>query len=216
MMEDAVCLTTGRGAVRWPPRVHKAQLRRLYASIPTDQLDEKLVDDVGISLYMRCQAIITISKARHGQVLCPVCDRAGREQFISRRGHAREELIHCPQCGWEITWADYQRTFKRKQFNEGGAGEGFRRYLEHYPKCRTPWEKMLAIDLLIHEFHYSLRNEPDRPTWAACVNLIEGRLADVVRCLNEISGVTGEHPELTERHRAWKAKCIAAGNWHPK
>src|ERR1035437_905281 len=98
MMQDAVLSPTGRAAVRWPSRVYKSQLRRLYASIPTDRLDEKLVDDVGISLYMRCHAIITISKARQGQVLCRVCDRAGKEQFISRRGHAREELIRCPQC----------------------------------------------------------------------------------------------------------------------
>lgn len=215
-MNDAIAATTGRSSVRWPPRVRKSQLRQLYATIPTDRLDEELVNDVGISLYMRCHAIMTISKARQGKVLCPVCDRAGREQFISRRGYARDEVIHCTQCAWEITWADYQRTFQRKQFNEGGAGEGFRRYLDRYPQCRTPWEKMLAIDLLIHEFHYSLRTEPDRPTRAACVNLIEGRLADVVACLNEISGVATDHPEMAERHRAWKANCIAAGNWHPK
>ena len=206
----------GRAAVRWPPRIHKSQLRRLYASIPADRLDEKLVDDLGISLYMRCRAIMTISRARKGEVLCPVCDRAGHERYIKMTGSYGTQQIRCPDCGWEIAWPDYHRTFQRRQFNEGGAGDGFRRYIEHFPKCRTPWEKMLAIDLLIHEFHFSLRADPSQPTRAACVNLIEGKLADVVACLNEISGVTGDHPELTQRHQTWKANCIAAGNWHPK
>lgn len=216
-MDNTVPSETGPSAVRWPPRVRKSQLRRLYASIPTDRLDEKLLDDVGISLYMRCRAILTVSRARKGEVLCPVCDRAGHEQYITRSTrYDPEQLIHCPQCSWQITWADYQHTFQRRQFNEGGAGDGFRRYLEQYPKCRTAWEKMLAIDLLIHEFHFSLRTDPDRPTRAACVNLIEGKLADVVACLNEISGVADTRPEMAETHKAWKANCLKAGTWHPK
>lgn len=208
---------TGRSAVRWPPRVSKDRIRRLYASIAVDRLDEQLVDDVGISLYLRCRAILTVSRARKGEVLCPVCDRAGREHYINRlTKYDALQVIRCPICGWEITWLDYQRTFKRRQFNEGGAGDGFRRYVEQYPKCTTPWQKMLAIDLVIHEFHFSLRDQPDVPTRAACVNLIEGKLADVVACLNEISGVASSKPELAGTHDAWKSNCQKAGTWHPK
>jgi hypothetical protein len=218
-MSDAAGSAIGRGraAVSWPPRLRKSQIRRLYASIPTERLNEELVDDVGISLYMRCRAIVTISRAKQGEVLCPVCDKGGTEHYIRRSTrYDPGQVIRCSACGWEITWGDYQHSFQRRQFNEGGAGKGFRRYLEDYPRCRTAWEKMLAIDLLIHEFHFSLRAEPDRPTRAVCVNLIEGKLTDVVACLNEISGVAATHPEMAEHYRGWKANCEVAGHWHPK
>lgn len=206
----------GQSAIRWPRRIPKSLIRRLYASVPSGRLDEKLLDEVGISLYMRCRAILTISRARQGEVLCPVCDRAGEEIYIRRLARSPEEVVRCTHCGWQIAWADYMRTYQRKQFNEGGAGAGIRRFMEAYPKCSTAWEKMLSIDLLIHEFHFSLRSDPDRPTRAACVNLIEGKLSDVVACLDEISGLSANRPEMATTHVTWKANCVKAGNWHPK
>jgi len=207
---------TGRAAIRWPPRVTKSRIRKLYQSIPDDRLDEQMVDDVGISLYMRCRAIMTISEAKRGRVLCPVCERAGKEIWIARLRHAREETLRCPQCAWEITWLDYLRSYQRKQFNEGGAGAAFHRYLEQYPKCKTPWEKMLEIDFLIHQFHFSLREDLTKPTRAVCVNLIDGKLGDVVAFLNEISGCASGKQELSAHHRDWQANCQNAGDWHPK
>ncbi len=205
---------TGRAAIRWPPRVRKHQIRRLYESIPSGLLDEQLVDDVGISILMRCRAILNISRARRGEVICPICDREGREVFISRRSRSLEEVVRCPKCRWEIIWSDFLSTFRRRQFNEGGAGPAFRRFIEQYPMCRTPWEKMLAIDLVIHEFHYSLPADPARPTRACCVNLIEGKLLDVVRFLNELSGMTHDQPELKGTASDWKRNCRRAGDWH--
>jgi hypothetical protein len=206
---------TGRAAIRWPPRISKGRLRRLYQSIPTGRLDEQLVDDVGISLYMRCRAILTVAEARHGRVLCPVCDRGGREVYIQHDRHMAEEIC-CPACAWQVSWTDYVLSFQRRQLNQGGAGPAFGRFVEQYPKCRTPWEKMLAIDLVIHEFHYSLRTDPTKPTRAACVNLIEGKLHDVVACLNEISGGSDARPELRQTHEAWQRNCHRAGEWHPR
>jgi len=57
------------------------------------------------------------------------------------------------------------------------------------PQARTPRDKALAIDRVIHEFHYSLRDQPDRPTRPAGVNLIVGDWQDVVAFLDELSGL---------------------------
>ena len=61
---------------------------------------------------------------------------------------------------------------------------------------------MLAIDRLIHEFHYSLRADPSMPTRPAAVNLIEGRLTDIVPFLDALSAgaIT---PEMVATRRAW-------------
>jgi hypothetical protein len=47
------------------------------------------------------------------------------------------------------------------------------------------------------------------------VNLISGRLTDVVQFLNELAGVAQAAPALAETYARWREKCLAAGNWHP-
>ena len=70
---------------------------------------------------------------------------------------------------------------------------------------RDPIEKMLAIDRLIHEFHYSNRNQPDQPTRPAGVNLIVGDLEDVVRFLDELSGLDLPK-DMRETDQNWRNK----------
>lgn len=64
---------------------------------------------------------------------------------------------------------------------------------------------MLAIDRVIHEFHYSLRDAPDRPTRPAGVNLIAGKLEDVVTFLNQLSGLDLPQP-MRETEQVWREK----------
>jgi hypothetical protein len=49
----------------------------------------------------------------------------------------------------------------------------FPAYLNNYPAARPPVEKMLVIDRLIHEFHYSFKALPDQSTRPVGVNLIK-------------------------------------------
>ncbi len=62
---------------------------------------------------------------------------------------------------------------------------------------------MLAIDRLIHEFHYSLRADPSLPTLPAAVNLIEGRLTDTVPFLDAL-GEGLVTAEMVATRRAWE------------
>ena len=199
----------GRSETRWARRVPKWKVRRLYESDAQGMLDEELLDDVGITLLLRCQDILVIHEARQGRVRCHRCTRQGQRTVIHRsprsEGDLRDELLTCPECGWQITWGEYHRSFKRKQLNSGGATTAFERYARVYPSARTPRHKMLAIDRLIHEFHYSMRHQPDVPTRPVGVNLIEGRVPDVVRFLDELSYGDGTPGETIDRREMWRA-----------
>jgi len=209
----------GRAAVSWSPRVAKTRIRRLYESDARGLLDEELLDDIGTALYLRCRDILTIEEAKYGKVLCPRCDREGVRSICPRPGRARQGVIECGRCGWRIVWADYLRTFKRRQLNIGGAAAAFRRFVREWPREKSPREKMLLIDRLIHEFHYALnhpRYEAGQPTRAVCVNLIRGKLTDVVAFLDELTHGERAAPEMLAARDAWRENLHRAGAWHPK
>jgi hypothetical protein len=179
---------------------------RLYELDAQGIIDEELLNDVGITLLLRCQDIITIDEARRGRVKCPRCaDRRKRTiiERVAQKGDVRHEVIVCPECGWQITWGRYALSFKRKQLNSGGALTAFRRYIREFRAAQRPQQKMLAIDRLIHEFHYSLRAQPDLPCRPAGVNLIQGKLGDVVQFLDELTYGKQTTEGLVENRAIW-------------
>jgi hypothetical protein len=200
----------GRDAIEWGPRVPRHKLRRLYELDAQGIVDEALVDDVGTTLWVRCRDILTVHAAQQGRVTCPCCRKQGRESVIPRQrgrgGDPRDEVLTCPVCGWAITWGEYYLSYKRRQLNAGGAVEVFARYVEVYPKLRAAREKLLAIDRLVHEFHFSLRDQPDLPTRPVAVNLIEGRLTDVEVFLDELTYGPELPAEVWARYRARLAR----------
>jgi hypothetical protein len=180
----------GRDEIKWGPRVPKWKLRRLYESDAQGLLDDELLDDVGYTLLERCRDILKVASAQQGRIHCARCDRQGTTTFITlppAEGDPRDVELTCPICGWQITWGDYHLSFKRKQLNPGGAAETFAAFAENFSQARTPQSKMLTIDRLIHEFHYSYRSMPDLPTRPVGVNLIEGHLEDVIAFLDDLS-----------------------------
>jgi hypothetical protein len=184
--------------------VSKAKIRRLYENDANGIIDEDLIEEVASLLYLRILSILQVKEAKEGRVKCPRCAERGAETVIPRDG-GREMTLVCPVCGWRMTWAEYQKTYKRKQLHHGGALPAFENYLRQYDAAKTPRERLLAIDRVIHEFHYWLVQEGMKvPTRAAAVNLIEGRLTDVVLFLDELTyGDRGE-PELRASHEAWR------------
>ena len=201
--------SSGRADVTWAARVPREKIRRLYESDARGLLDEELLDDVGISLYVRCDDILTVKAAREGAVKCPRCARLGRTTMLPRlrhKGDVRDQPIRCPDCSWRTTWGEYAKSFKRAQLHSGGAVPAFETYLREYPRARSPKEKLLVVDRLIHEFHYSLRQFPDHPTRPAAVNLIEGKMTAVIAFLDELTYGSELPRAVRERQAAWKAK----------
>jgi predicted RNA-binding Zn-ribbon protein involved in translation (DUF1610 family) len=195
-MEDS------RQDIAWSPRVAKGKLKRLYERVSQGLWDEELIDDVGITLFLRCRDIVSIHRAQtEGKVTCPRCQRLGTDTLVAR-ARDKKAPMQCPVCGWAMTWLEYHHTFQRRQLNPGGAVAYFKDFLRSYELARTPKDKMLAIDRVIHEFHYSLRELPDQPTRAAGVNLIDGKLTEIVRFLNELSGL--DLPgEFQDTYKSW-------------
>jgi hypothetical protein len=206
--EGSVDVTEGAQEVRWPRRVPKQLIRRLYEHDARGIVDAEAIDRVGWMLHERCRAILVVEEARRGRVLCPRCERAGVVSH-ALRDPDRDAPFTCGSCGWSTTWREYASTYKRRQLNLGGAGPAFRRFVEEYPRLGDPRERMLAIDRLIHAFHYSLRERPDVPTRAAGVNVIEGKLSDVVAFLDSLAYSEASACGTGETRRAWRRELDA-------
>jgi len=205
-------MDNGREDIRWSPRLPRRKLRRLYELDALGIAPQELLDEVGWCLYMRCRDILTIRRALDDhEVLCPRCAAAGRTRYIPRTG-GLDELLHCGECGWELTWHEYRRSFRRRQLNPGGAVPAFERFVEQWERARCESAKMLAIDRVIHAFHYSLRTDPQKPTRPAAVNLISGRLTDVVQFLDTLHYGAGTNPELRRVYARWREK-VKSVSW---
>jgi hypothetical protein len=94
------------------------------------------------------------------------------------------------------------------QLTAGHAGAAFKRYAEQFPRCASTAEKIVAIDRLIHEFHWVMVDEargvtPHKP---AGVNLLRGSSTQVIEMLNELT--YGDHtpPELEAARDWWRAQ----------
>ncbi len=122
-------------------------------------------------------------------------------------------LLRC-DCGWELPWADYLRTIRHKQLS--GAEpvlDQFRTFISGFPTARTPQEKMFQIDRLLHGFHwYYKTNSPTRPV---AVNLIEGRMGEVVAFLDRLSRGEKSTPGVAETFAQWDRNINLNRDWFP-
>lgn len=186
----------------WARRVPQRKIRRLYETDAKGIYDGDLIDEVGYGLLARCESFIRANRARAGEVPCPECGRIVR----------REEVLLCP-CGWELRWADYFKTIQHKQLS--GAEpvlEQFRDFAKAFPSARTPREKVLRIDRLIHGFHsYYKTNGPTRPV---AVNLIEGRMSEVVAFLDDLSYGEKSTPGTREKLGEWNKSIEVNRGWY--
>jgi hypothetical protein len=71
---------------------------------------------------------------------------------------------------------------------------------------------MLLIDRLIHGFHWYLKT--GGPTRPVAVNLIEGRLSDVVAFLDRLSYGEKSTPGTRETYAQWDVNIDANRNWY--
>jgi hypothetical protein len=187
---------------KWAPRVAQRKIRQLYETDAQGIYDPDLILEVGYGLLARCESFITANRAREGELPCPECGQTVR----------REETLHCP-CGWTLPWADYFKTIQHKQLS--GAEPvlvQFREFVAAFPAARTPQEKMFLIDRLIHGFHWYLKT--GGPTRPVAVNLIEGRLNDVVAFLDRLTYGPKSTPGTRETYAEWDKNIDANRDWY--
>ena len=195
---------TQSGHVVWSDRVPREMIKRIYENDATGLIDDSLLDFAGTMLFARCADILYIRDFLDGEYRCPRCELLdGRGPEMEGEGDARA----CPVCGFSMPVSGMRESFHKKQLNPGGAVPAFEKYVADWGKASDVRRKMLAIDAVIHSFHYSLKAMPDMPTRAAGVNLIEGKLGEVVAFLDALSA-NGEFQKELARNRAlwegWK------------
>ena len=196
-----------REIIKWSPRVSQQKIRLLYEKDVKGIIDEDLIDDIAFSFYIRCQDIITVADASLGQVKCIKC-----ENIIYRKGK-KDEVLKCNKCLWETTWATYLKSYQRKQLHGGVVLEAFKNYVAKLPKAKTPEEKMIFIDRLIHEAHqWTDKNSKESIfTRPAAVNIISGKMKDVMKFLDQLS----RGPERKEIYNKW-TKSLSTWNKYMK
>jgi hypothetical protein len=193
--------------------VSQQKIRLLYETDATGIYDEELIDDVGFALLARCQSFLDAEQARGGQAKCHGCGGVIlHDADLSREG--RQQLLACNTCGWQITWGEYFKTIQKKQLSGPDLESLFRDFISRFPRARSPREKMLLIDRLIHGFHYNIETGPRRPS---AVNLIEGRLGEVIEFLNELTYGDASTPGTRETAAAWREDMnTALRSWGAK
>ena len=187
----------------WAPRVPQRKIRQFYETDAKGIYDEDLIDDLGYGLLARCEGFITANRARAGELPCPQCHRLVR----------REEILRCSR-GWELPWADYFKTIQHKQLS--GAEpvlEQFQEFVDAFPLAKTPREKVLLIDRLIHGFHWYYKTKG--PTRPVAVNLIEGRLNEVVAFLDDLTYSEKSTSGTRENRAEWDKNIEANRDWFP-
>ncbi|HEX8235507.1 MAG TPA: hypothetical protein VF600_06085 [Abditibacteriaceae bacterium] len=201
---------------RWPTRVRPEKIRRLYETEARGLIDEKLLEEVLLAMYLRCQAILICTAAAGGRVKCFRC-----EYVIQRRWYpgapgnpeaegttSAAEVLRCPQCSWQTTWAIYFKSFQGKKLWGGGALPAIEKFVEGFGGARTSRDKIMLIDALIHAYHQEMKHNPTRPV---ATQMIEGKNRDVIELLESLA--YGEAaPEMKATKAAWDEKTRIAND----
>jgi hypothetical protein len=187
---------SGADELRYARRVRPDKIRRLYTLDAKGIVDDELIDEVGYAMFARCQSIRVATRAHAGKATCPRCR--------SRIDHQWDKAaaLRCA-CGWETTWGEYLKSYQGKQLHGGQAYPIFRSFIDRWPEARTPRDKMLAIDALIHACHGEWQGGPGRP--AAC-NLIEGSMSELIPFLDELAYGPQSSEGIAEARAEWDAR----------
>jgi hypothetical protein len=190
----------------WAPRVPPAKIKRLYELDARGILDDDLLLDVGYRLYSRCKSILTISRIwRDKQLPCPRCEAI---VLIDADRTEIDFVLNCTMCGWTLPWKSYWATFRHQELGGGGAIPLFEAYIRVWEHARTPQARMIAIDRLIHQWHWETQQQRPRfglgrPTG---VNLIEGSRKQVLAFLDNLTYGEQSTTGVKDVHQQWQAK----------
>lgn len=164
--------------IRWAPPLRPALLKKLYDADAAGIRDMDLCDEVGTTLFARCQTFMRV--AQH-QVVCPRCHTVFT---VKRSGRSR-----CPgeDCAWETTYEDYVQSLRNYNAHTGRALKAYATYTQRYPHARTYQDKVVLIDQLIHSFH--INEKTGQPVKSVASKLLEGNKKAVVRFLDALSAI---------------------------
>jgi len=178
--------------IKWADRVPQEKIRALYKSDAKNFQDSELADEVGCGFYARAESIVKVNRAHNTATAeCPNC---GADVVCGANLYACE-------CGWNMTAKDYHDTYRKKQL-VGGMYVFAKKFMSDWEHAGGDYsKKMLAIDSLIHEFHWHMDRFVTRPV---AINFIEGKLASVWNLIIELAGYSKE--TYKEKMESWLKK----------
>ena len=189
----------------WSPRVPQHKIRQFYLNDANGIYDDELIDEVGYALLARCESFLIANDAAQGKVICPVCSTP-----VLHTGRS-EEVLCCDQCGWEIVWKEYFGTFQHKQlYGAEPVLELFGDFVKRFPSARNIQEKVLLIDTLIHGYHWNQKYGYTRPV---AINLIEGKLSNVITFLDSLTRGVESTEGVQETYAEWVKKSEYVRSW---
>ena len=185
--------------ITWAPKIRQAKIWQLYQNDALGTVDEILVMDVGGALLERCRSIW---HATRREVVCPRCGAA----FAMCQPDSWKPLpgvLPCPipNCGWETTNQQWHESWRHRDMLGLAAIGAVETYLHDYPLARSPEDRMVCIDQLIHTFHIGLQTGKAGRSFAN--NLIEGSHQQVVEFLDRLSAKPGGVDK-----DAWRAEAV--------
>ncbi len=184
----------------WAHRLRKSQIERLYKSCGQGLLDEEFIDDVGFSLYARCTSMLQVAEAMRGRPPCPKCNATAE---VKNRW-TPNAVAECGKCGWKCPWNAYQRTYQRKGMFAGGMEPFVADFVRRFPAARSPGDRLVLIDGLIHRFHWETADSAGgRP---AATSLIEGKMKDIMPFLDRLSYGNDIPPDIARVREEWRRK----------
>jgi len=182
----------------WAYRLRKAEIERLYTSCADGHIDGELIDSVGAALHARCVSMLKVAEAIRGRPLCPVCGTACPIEW------RKDAIAECPECGWSCPFALYKKTYQRKGLFAGGMESFVREFVKKFAASKSPRERLILIDSLIHRFHWeSGEHAGGRP---GATSLIEGKMTDVTAFLDRLTYGDNVPPEIAGTREAWRRK----------
>ena len=184
--------------ISWAPRVSREKILQLYQEVADGINDQELIDDVAYSFSYRCSDMVRFTE---GRFACPQC----HEELPYP--HTRGNDLHCGTCGWQMPWKEHSKTYQNKQLTVNT--DAPRRFMHDLRECKSPQEKVILIDSLIHTCHESIRRGIKYYTRPLAVNLIEGTMSQVIAFLENLPYGPGSSPEMSQQLAGWRKQCLS-------
>jgi hypothetical protein len=199
----------GLDEVRWAPRVNPSLISRLYETDARGIVDDELINAVGRALHARCLSVLRATEAHVG---CKVrCHRCGHLIVRPAGVSIQNVVITCDSCAWSVPGRGYLKTYQDKHLHGGGAVALFEAFIGQFERTCSPRKTMLAIDHVIHGFHWI---SVKRPGHIAATNVIYGIAArNVIYAKNKRELLTfldtlpygeGSTPGLRDNREEWE------------
>jgi len=178
--------------ITWAQRVSRDKIKKLYESDANHMLDYDLLQDVGYSFIARAESILTANRMFDLHILtCPSCRKDINENA---------EKSYICACGWSIGTKDLKATYQGKQLIGRALVEYAEKFIADWNRAiNDPKKQMVAIDFLIHRFHWEMTENPTRPV---AVNYIEGSMDTVTQLIFDLA--YGDTEEMLKHFERWK------------